>query len=92
MGSLEEQIAAVAYDAAARGVRDALDEAGGGPLLVSVAEAAELLSVSDDYIYDHLIPSGQLETMKLGRGIKITVASLRAFVEDNVDRTLKAVS
>ena len=50
------------------------------PLLISVQEAAQTLSVGRTSIYQ-LIKSGELETMKLGRRRLITIQSLRRLTE-----------
>ena len=49
-------------------------------LLVSILDAAELLSVGRTSIYE-LIRSGQLQTRKMGRRRLITATSLRRLVD-----------
>jgi excisionase family DNA binding protein len=50
------------------------------PLLISVQEAARMLSIGRTSIYQ-LMNSGELETMKLGRRRLITIESLRRVTE-----------
>lgn len=49
--------------------------------LYSMAEAAELLSVRRDYVYD-LARTGRLETVKLGRRRLVPVEALDAFIAE----------
>ena len=50
------------------------------PLLVSIAEAAQALSLGRTSVYE-LIRTGELETRKMGRRRLVLAASLRRLVE-----------
>jgi excisionase family DNA binding protein len=49
------------------------------PILVNVAEAARLLSISRSYAYE-LVASKQLASIRLGRRVLIPVAAIRELV------------
>lgn len=51
-----------------------------GRIVVSVARAAEMLSISERTVW-RLISSGQLETVRLGRATRITYRSIAALIE-----------
>jgi excisionase family DNA binding protein len=51
-----------------------------GQLLVTMNVAAEMLSVSVGTI-KNMIKRGQLEVRRIGRAVRITVASIRKFLE-----------
>lgn len=50
-------------------------------LMVTVAEAAEMLGVCRNRVYE-LIYSGQLASVKMGRSRRIAVAELHRFVAE----------
>lgn len=50
------------------------------PLLVTPARAWELLGVSNSYGYE-LLANGELDSVKLGRARRITVASIHRLIE-----------
>ena len=50
------------------------------PLLITVAETAEVLGVGRTTVYE-LITSGDLEVVHIGRSARVPVASTRAFVD-----------
>jgi len=50
-------------------------------LLVSVEEAAELLSVSRRHMYS-LLSAGELESVKVGRSRRVRMSVLREWVEN----------
>ena len=52
-------------------------------LMVTVAEAAEMLGVCRNRVYE-LIYSGQLNSVKMGRSRRIAVAELQRFVASTV--------
>jgi excisionase family DNA binding protein len=49
-------------------------------LLVTVKEAADMLSVSPRTLYN-LLYAGEIRSVKLAQGRRVVVASLRAYVE-----------
>ena len=49
-------------------------------LLVKVPEAAQLLAIGRSTIYE-LIADGHLETVHIGRAVRITTDSIEAFVD-----------
>lgn len=49
-------------------------------LLLKIPEAAELLAIGRSTVYE-LIALGQLETVHIGRSVRVTVASIEAFVD-----------
>jgi len=51
------------------------------PLLLTVPEAARVLAIGRTTLYE-LISSGAIETVHIGRAIRIPVESARAFVEN----------
>lgn len=53
------------------------------PLLVSVVQAAEMLSLSRSSIYQ-LIWSDQLTPIRIGRSVRFSVEHLEAFVTDRL--------
>lgn len=55
-----------------------------GPLLVSIKQAAEMLSLSRSSIY-LLIDSEQLSPVRIGRSVRFTVAQLEQFVADRIN-------
>lgn len=54
-------------------------------LLVKIADAAEILAVGRSTVYE-LISSGHLETVHIGRSVRVTTASIEAFVEQQRTR------
>ena len=62
---------------------------GGTKLLVSVAEAAELLSVSRSTVYE-LVAAGVIASVKLGRRRLVPTEELRARVSGWCDQTTTA--
>jgi excisionase family DNA binding protein len=50
-------------------------------LLLTVREAADVLSVSRSRVYE-LIYAEQLDSVKIGRSRRVSLASVRRFVED----------
>lgn len=95
-GTLEHAIYTAARQGARDGVAQALEEQGGAQqLLVTVAEAADMLGVSKHTVYDELVDTGLVEVVEgLGRGMKITVASLQTHVADvaTAKATMRAVA
>ena len=59
---------------------DSADRATTGPLLVTVAHAAELLSVSRTTLYE-LLARGAIESIYIGRSRRVPVGALHEFVE-----------
>ena len=59
---------------------DSADSATTGPLLVTVAQAAALLSVSRTTLYE-LLASGAIESIYIGRSRRVPVGALHDFVE-----------
>ena len=55
-------------------------EAGNGPLLVSVAQAGELLSLGQTEIY-RLVRQGEIASVKIGRSRRVVAASVESYVE-----------
>ena len=51
------------------------------PLLLTVPEAARVLAIGRTTLYE-LISTGAIETVHIGRAIRIPVESARTFVED----------
>ena len=49
-------------------------------LLLRIPEAAQLLAIGRSTVYE-LIAVGHLETVHIGRSVRITAASIEAFVE-----------
>ena len=59
-------------------------------LAVSVAEAAELLGMSDDHLRRHVLPD--LRIIRSGRLRLVPVAELKAWIDGNAARALEAVA
>lgn len=57
-------------------------------MLLKVPAAAESLSVGRSTIYN-LIADGELETVHIGRSVRVVTASLEAFIERQRDRELR---
>lgn len=55
-----------------------------GPLLVSIKQAAEMLSLSRSSIY-LLIDSEQLSPVRIGRSVRFTMVQLEQFVADRIN-------
>ena len=51
----------------------------GGPLLLTALQAAEMLSVGRTSVYE-LIAAGELETVHIGRSMRIPADSVHTFV------------
>ena len=51
------------------------------PVLLRIPEAAEMLSVGRSTVYE-MIADGPLETGRIGRSVRVTVSSLRTFVDN----------
>lgn len=51
-----------------------------GPLLYRIPEAAAALAMSRTVVYE-LIQRGDLQVVHIGASVRVTAASLRAFVE-----------
>ena len=49
-------------------------------LLLKIPDAAEILAVGRSTVYE-LIGDGQLETVHIGRSVRVTTASVEALVE-----------
>ena len=49
-------------------------------LLLKIPEAAELLAIGRSTVYE-LIALGHLETVHIGRSVRVTTASIEAFVD-----------
>ncbi len=49
-------------------------------LLLKIPEAAELLAIGRSTVYE-LIAVGDLETVHIGRSVRVTAASIEAFVD-----------
>jgi excisionase family DNA binding protein len=49
-------------------------------LLLKIPEAAELLAIGRSTVYE-LIALGHLETVHIGRSVRVTTASIEAFIE-----------
>lgn len=49
-------------------------------LLLKIPEAADVLAIGRSTVYE-LIAGGQLETVHIGRAVRITRASVESFVE-----------
>jgi excisionase family DNA binding protein len=56
----------------------------GEALFVTVREAAELLGVSDDLVYD-LVASGELPSARFGRRVMVPRRALELIVERALD-------
>jgi len=63
---------------AQRGMSNTITQSIG--LLVKIADAAEILAVGRSTAYE-LIGPGHLETVHIGRSVRVTTASIEAFVE-----------
>ena len=61
------------------GERDHATPTAGGPLLLTALEAAQLLCVGRTSVYE-LIATGDLETVHIGRSMRIPADSVQAFV------------
>ena len=53
------------------------------PLLVSVRQASEMLSISRSVIYQ-LMDAGQLRPIRIGRSVRFPVEQLEQFVADRI--------
>lgn len=53
-----------------------------GAIAYSVDEVASLLSCSRRHVYDHLIGTGRLRKLKVGRRVLIPAADVAALMED----------
>lgn len=49
-------------------------------LLLKITEAADVLAIGRSTVYE-LIAHGRLETVHIGRAVRVTCASVEAFVE-----------
>ncbi len=54
------------------------------PLLVTVPQAAELLSIGRTAVYE-LVWRGELNPVRIGRSVRFAVDDLEAFVRDKRD-------
>jgi excisionase family DNA binding protein len=61
------------------GERNHAPTTGVGPLLLTAVQAAQLLSVGRTSVYE-LIASGDLETVHIGRSMRIPADAVHAFV------------
>jgi excisionase family DNA binding protein len=57
-----------------------------GRLLVRIMEAADLLSLSRTSIYN-LIGDGSLEIVHMGKAVRVTMKSIRCWVEKQTAKT-----
>ncbi len=58
-------------------------------LAYTVAEAAELLSISRSLLYE-LIHAGRIESVKFGRSRRITQEQMHRFLQDHAVESLRA--
>lgn len=49
-------------------------------LLLKITDAADVLSIGRSTVYE-LIAAGHLETVHIGRAVRVTTASIEAFVD-----------
>lgn len=49
-------------------------------LLLKITDAADVLSIGRSTVYE-LIAAGRLETVHIGRAVRVTTASIEAFVD-----------
>ena len=49
-------------------------------LLLKITDAADMLSIGRSTVYE-LIAAGRLETVHIGRAVRVTTASIEAFVD-----------
>ncbi len=57
---------------------------GSEPLLLRVPDAAERLGIGRSTLYE-LMRNHEIQTVKIGRSVRVPVAALRAWVEAKVD-------
>ena len=78
MTTLDELVRAI--------VREELDQgrpqAQPQPVAYSVVEVAELLSCSRRHVYEHLIGTGRLSTLKVGRRVLVPAADIRRLMDE----------
>ncbi len=57
-------------------------------MLLKVPDAAEILSVGRSTIYN-LIAEGELETVHIGRSVRVVTASIEEFIDRQRDQVLR---
>lgn len=50
------------------------------PVLLRIPEAAEVLAIGRSTVYE-LIADGRLETVHIGRSVRVTSSSIEAFID-----------
>lgn len=84
MDLLDEAVRAIVRDELSKALADlAPGQSADSRLVVTVAEAAEMLGVSRDTMYQ-LISGDEVASFVEGRGLKIPVGSLREYVARRV--------
>lgn len=59
-------------------------------ILVDTVEAARLLSVSQNTIWNMTVPRGDLPCVRIGRAVRFDVADLRTWIERRKSKARKA--